>query len=77
MFVGDGLKIYLGGLLAGLLLMVVSAPWLSPLLYETDVFTPEVYLASTLVLTVSVLLALVVPARAASAMSPAEALHCE
>lgn len=77
MFVADGLKIYLGGLLAGLVLMLVAAPSLSPLLYETDVFTPEVYFVSTVVLTFAVLLALIVPARAASGMSPAEALHCE
>jgi predicted permease len=77
LFIREGMQVHLAGLVAGLMLMFLAARFLSPLLYETSAFAPAIYAATTVVLTLAVVLALYVPARTASAMSPAEALHCE
>lgn len=77
LFVADGLKVYAAGLLLGLALMVLAAPFLEPLLYETSVLDAGVYLISTLVLTLAVLGAIYLPASKAGAMSPVAALHGE
>lgn len=77
MFISQGLKIYVAGLLMGLALMVGVTPLIEPLLYETSAVDIHIYVASTLVLTVAVLIAMYLPARKASVMSPSEALHCE
>jgi predicted permease len=77
LFIREGTLVYLAGLLAGLALMLLAARFLAPLLYETSAFAPAIYTASAAVLTCAVIVALYVPARTASKMSPAEALHCE
>jgi len=77
LFVADGLKVYATGLLLGLALMVLAAPFLEPLLYQTSVMDVGVYLLSTLVLTLAVLGAIYLPASKAGAMSPVAALHGE
>jgi predicted permease len=77
MFVVQGLQTYAAGLLLGIAVMFIAAPALEPLLYQTSIAAPDVYLASTLVLTLAVVLAMYLPARRAGALSPAKALHCE
>jgi predicted permease len=77
LFLIDGLKVYLAGLLLGLALMLAGAPLIEPFLYETAAMDLGIYLASTLVLTLAVLIALYLPARQASRMSPTAALHFE
>lgn len=77
MFIANGLKVYLAGLLLGLALMGVVAPLLAPLLYQTAALNLGVYLLSASVLTLAVLSAIYVPARKAGALSPVAALHFE
>lgn len=77
MFVFQGLKIYVCGLTLGLALTLSAAPLLEPLLYQTSVFNPGVYAAVILLLTLTVLLAIWLPARKAGTMSPVAALHDE
>jgi len=77
MFISRGLRIYIVGLLLGLTLMLAITSLIEPLLYETSVVAIPLYIASALVLTIAVLIAMYLPARKASGMSPAEALHCE
>jgi putative ABC transport system permease protein len=75
MFVVQGLQTYVAGLLLGIVLMYVAAPAIEPLLYQTSIVALDVYLASTLLLTLAVLLAMYLPARRAGELSPAQALH--
>ncbi|HWK55317.1 MAG TPA: ABC transporter permease [Hyphomicrobiales bacterium] len=77
LFIFQGLKIFLRGLLLGLALMLVAAPSIEPLLYETSAMNPLIYLASALVLSLTVLLALYLPARRAARMEPVSALRSE
>jgi predicted permease len=77
LFLAQGLKIYLAGLLAGAVLMIFIAPLLKPLLYQVNAADFRVYLTVVALLTLAVLGAIYLPARKASVMSPAEALHCE
>jgi ABC-type antimicrobial peptide transport system permease subunit len=77
MFISQSLKIYLFGLLLGLALMIAAAPFIEPLLYETSAMDIRIYLGSAFVLSLAVLIAMYLPAKKASVMSPAEALHCE
>src|SRR5690606_7821885 len=77
LFVVDGLKVYLAGVLLGMALMLTATPFLEPLLYQTAATDISVYLLSTLVLTLAVLVAVYLPASRAGAMSPAAALHGE
>lgn len=73
MFIADGLKIYLVGLLLGLALTIGVTPFLEPFLYRTSVLDPTVYLLSALVLTLVVLGANYLPASVAGALNAIEA----
>jgi ABC-type antimicrobial peptide transport system permease subunit len=75
LFITDGLKIYLAGLLLGLVLMLAGASMLEPLLYETAAINPQIYLLSALALTLTVLIAICLTARKAGLMNPMTALH--
>ncbi len=77
MFITDGLKVYVGGLLMGLVVTLVGAPFLESLLYETSATDVGVYVFSGVVLTIAVLGATYVPASKAGALSPRLALHGE
>jgi putative ABC transport system permease protein len=75
MFMLQGLHSHVWGLLLGLLLMLGTASLLEPLLYRTAGFDSSAYFASALVLSISVLLAVYLPAVRASALDPVAALH--
>jgi putative ABC transport system permease protein len=75
MFIVQVLKIYLIGLALGCVAMFFAAPLLEPLLYQTTALDPAVYLASLMLLTISVLTAIYLPTRKASSLHPAAALH--
>ncbi|MDR0781664.1 MAG: ABC transporter permease [Pseudomonadales bacterium] len=77
MFLAQGFKVYGLGLLLGLTLLLLGAPLIAPLLYATSPLSPAIYLVSALVLTLAVLVAMYLPARKASALSPVAALHFE
>ncbi|HWK54039.1 MAG TPA: FtsX-like permease family protein, partial [Hyphomicrobiales bacterium] len=77
MFLSQGLKVYASGLLLGLTMLLLGAPLMAPLLYATSPLSPAVYFASALVLTLAVLVAMYLPARRASGLSPVAALHFE
>jgi predicted permease len=77
MFITQGLKVYLIGLLLGLILLLAGAPFIEPMLYQISALNVGIYLLSAAVLTVAVLIAMYLPAKSASAMSPREALHAE
>jgi ABC-type antimicrobial peptide transport system permease subunit len=77
LFLIDGLKVYLAGLLLGLALMLAESALIEPLLYETPALNVGIYLLSGVVLTLAVLVAMYLPAKRASTMSPMEALHAE
>jgi ABC-type antimicrobial peptide transport system permease subunit len=77
MFMAGGLKLYLAGLLLGLVLMLAMAPFLDPLLYETRTMDAGIYLLSACALALAVLGAIYLPARKAGALNPTEALHAE
>lgn len=77
LFIFQGLKIFLLGLLLGLMLMFAASPFIEPLLYETAALNPVVYLASALMLSLTVLLALYLPASRAARMDPVAALRSE
>ncbi len=77
MFITQGFKVYLVGLVTGLLLLLIGSSVIQPLLYETSALNPAVYLISATVLTFAVVIAMYLPARKASTMSPTEALHAE
>jgi ABC-type antimicrobial peptide transport system permease subunit len=69
------LKIYLAGLLLGVILMLAGASILEPLLYETAAIDATVYLSSALALTLTVFIAIWLAARKAGLMNPMTALH--
>jgi predicted permease len=77
MFITQGFKVYLVGLTFGLILLLAGAPLIEPMLYEISVLNVGIYLLSAAVLTLAVLIAMYLPAKKASAMSPREALHAE
>jgi ABC-type antimicrobial peptide transport system permease subunit len=77
MFLAQGFKVYGLGLLLGLAMLLGGAPLIAPLLYATSPLSPAIYLVSALVLTLAVLMAMYLPARKASALSPVAALHFE
>jgi ABC-type antimicrobial peptide transport system permease subunit len=77
MFIAQGIKVYLVGLVLGLILLLAGAPLLEPMLYQISALNVGVYLLSAAVLTLAVLVAMYLPAKRASAMSPREALHAE
>ncbi|MGV3590610.1 MAG: ADOP family duplicated permease [Gammaproteobacteria bacterium] len=77
LFMGSGLKVYGAGLLLGLVLMTLAAPFLAPLLYQTAVMDMRVYVSSAMVLSLAVACAIYLPARRAGVLSPVEALHAE
>jgi predicted permease len=77
MFIAQGFRVYLVGLALGLVLLLAGAPLMEPLLYETSALNFGIYLLSATVLTLAVLVAMYLPARRASMMSPTEALHAE
>lgn len=74
-FVVEVLKIYIGGLLLGLGVMLLAAASLDALLYQTSAMDVGVYLLSALVLTIAVLAAVYFPSSKAGALSPLNALH--
>ncbi len=76
-FLRDGAAVYVLGWLLGLLLLLLSLPVLEPMLYETRALNPGIFLASTAVLSLAVLLAMYIPARRAGGLAPMEALHHE
>ncbi|MDR0781160.1 MAG: ABC transporter permease, partial [Pseudomonadales bacterium] len=77
LFMRQGLRSYLWGLLLGLLLMLGVALLLEPLLYRTTDFDVLAYGISALVLSITVLIAVYLPAVRASALDPVTALHHE
>ena len=77
MFIMQVLQVYVLGLALGCVAMFFAAPVLEPLLYQTTLLDPAVYLASLLVLTISVLSAMYLPTRKASSLHPAAALHMQ
>jgi ABC-type antimicrobial peptide transport system permease subunit len=77
MFIAEGIKVYLVGLLLGLILLLTGAPLIEPLLYQISALNIGIYLLSAAVLTLAVLIAMYLPAKRASVMSPREALHAE
>jgi putative ABC transport system permease protein len=77
MFITQGFKVYFVGLTFGLMLLLAGAPLIEPMLYEISVLNVGIYLLSAAVLTLAVLIAMYLPAKKASAMSPREALHAE
>jgi predicted permease len=77
LFMRQGLSSHLWGLLLGLLLMLGIALMLEPLLYQTTGFDMSAYFASALVLSMTVLVAVYLPAARASVLDPVVALHHE
>jgi predicted permease len=77
MFLMQGLRIHLAGLGLGLGIVLLVASLLGGFLYRTDPFYPPVYLATLLLLTLTVLGAMYFPARRAGSLDPADALHSE
>jgi putative ABC transport system permease protein len=77
MFIVQVLQIYLLGLVLGCVAMAFAAPLLEPVLYQTRALDAAVYLASLMLLTVSVLSAMYLPTRKASGLHPAAALHMQ
>ncbi len=77
MFLDQGLRIHAAGVLLGLAMMLLMASLLGGFLYRTNPFYPPVYLAILVVLTLTVLGAMYVPARRAGALEPVHALHNE
>jgi putative ABC transport system permease protein len=77
MFLAQGLRIHVAGLVLGLAMMLALASLLGGFLYRTHPFYPPVYAAILLVLTVTAIGAMYVPARRAGRLEPVNALHSE
>ncbi|HWK53191.1 MAG TPA: ADOP family duplicated permease [Hyphomicrobiales bacterium] len=77
LFMKDVLKIHGAGLLLGLVLMLAFAPLLEPLLFQAAAGRAEIYVASALILTLAVLVAVGLPLARVRSMSPMVALHVE
>ncbi len=77
LFLLQGLRLHAAGLALGLLLMLLAASALGGFLYQTSPLYAPVYVAIVLLLTLTVLGAMYLPARRAGALDPAHALHHE
>lgn len=72
---GVGLAVI--GIVVGVAIARIGAPWVTPLLFETSATSPSVFTAVALVLLAVAVLACVLPARRAAASDPAAALRAE
>ena len=72
-----GVGLALAGILAGVAIARLAAPWVTPLLFETSATSPSVFTAVALVLLTVAILACLIPARRAGATDPAAALRVE
>jgi predicted permease len=77
MFLVQGLRIHIFGLLLGLCLMVALASLLGNFLYGGEALDTAVYLSVVLVMTVTAVAAMYVPARRAGQLDPNAALASE
>ncbi len=77
LFLGQGMKLVLGGAIAGVVIAVVGLRILATLLYEISAADPLTLAAVSLLLALVCLLASYIPARRASAVDPMVALRDE
>lgn len=77
MFLVEGLRIHVAGLALGFVLVLLAASLMGRFLYQTDPYYPPVYLATLVLLTLTVVAAMYFPARRAGALDPAHALRSE
>jgi hypothetical protein len=74
---GDGLRLALGGIAAGVLLAFVGGRWIGALLFAVSPHDPVVFGTITLVLALTALLASLIPALRAAHVDPNLALRLE
>lgn len=77
LFVSDGMAIYGVGVALGLALMLLVAPLLQPLLYQTSAYHPGVWFATAVLLALAALGASWWPASKAAALNATAALRAE
>jgi predicted permease len=77
MVLGDGAKLTLAGIGAGLAVAVSLTRFLQSLLYQVSATDTVIYASIALLLTVVALLASYIPARRAAKVDPMEALRCD
>jgi predicted permease len=77
LIVGRGTLLATAGIAAGLVIALVARGWVEPVLFETSATDPLVLTSVVVVLEVVALLAGLIPARRAVAVSPTEALRAE
>ncbi len=77
MVMGDGARLTLAGIIAGLAVAVSLTRFLQSLLYQVSATDTLIYANIALLLTVVALLASYIPARRAAKVDPMEALRCD
>jgi putative ABC transport system permease protein len=77
LIVGKGLRLALGGLLAGLVLAFALARFMHTLVYGIGSGDPVTFVAGSLVLLIVAVLASYVPARRAVNLNPVDVLRTE
>ncbi len=70
LFLGDGLKLALGGVLLGSGAALVAARWMESLLFRTRTADPATFAGLALLLTAVAMLAVLIPARRAARVDP-------
>jgi putative ABC transport system permease protein len=75
--VGEGLRLAMGGALAGLVLSWMATPLLRAMLFETEPLDPATLAGAALFLVAAALLATLLPARRATKVDPVEMLRAE
>ena len=75
--VGQGMRFALTGVIAGLGLALVGAPWIQPLLFQQSARDPAIYAVVAGVLLFVAAVASAVPARRATRADPNAALRSE
>ena len=77
MIVGQGLRLALSGIIAGLVFSLVMTHFIASLLFRVSAFDRETFLAGAVILSILVLISTWVPARRASRVDPIIALRYE
>ena len=73
----DGLRVVLVGMVLGLGVVLLGGRYLAPLLYHTSARDPLILVSVTVVLLLSAVCAIVIPARRVTRVDPLEALRAE